>query len=105
MLDTSRPLTGMPTTSVFPSVPAAYDFLVDFYDAFSFAPETNEVLFLEIERGPWHIQVVEPVDYYFGYFSDGAFPPGSAALDSVFYFRNVPYRWLPLLKERLTRRK
>jgi hypothetical protein len=104
VLDTSRPLTGMPTTSVFPSVPAAYDFLVDFYDAFSFAPETNEVLFLEIERGPWHIQVVEPVDYYFGYFSDGAFPPGSAELDSVFYFRNVPYRWLPLLKEKLVHR-
>ena len=52
VLDASRPLEGMPPTSVFPSVKAAYDFLVDFYDAFAFAPETNEVLLLEIERGP-----------------------------------------------------
>ena len=104
VLDASRPLEGMPPTSVFPSVKAAYDFLVDFYDAFAFAPETNEVLLLEIERGPWQIQVVPPVDYYFGYFSDGAFPPGSAELDSVFYFRNVPYRWLPLLREKVAHR-
>jgi len=104
VLDTARPLDGMPTTSVFPSVKAAYEFLVDFYDAFAFASETNEVLLLEIERGPWQIQVVQPVDYYFGYFSDGAFPPGSAELDSVFYFRNVPYRWLPLLREKVAHR-
>jgi hypothetical protein len=95
----------MPRTSVFPSIAAAYGFLVDFYDAFAFAPDTGEVLLLEIERGPWHIQVVEPVDYYFGYFSTGAFPPGSAELDSVFYFRNTPYRWLPLLRERIAHRR
>jgi uncharacterized protein YqjF (DUF2071 family) len=104
VLDTERPLAVMPAGSVFPSVPAAYDFLVDFYDAFSYAPESGEVFLLQIERGPWDIQVVEPVDSYFGYFSDGPFPPGSAELDSVFYFRNTPYRWLPLLKERLAHR-
>ena len=27
--------------------------------------------------------------------------PDSARLDSVFYFQNVPYRWLPLLKEKV----
>jgi hypothetical protein len=47
--------------------------------------------------------VVEPVDYYLGYLSDGRFPAGSTALDSVFYFRNCPYRWLPLLRERIAR--
>jgi uncharacterized protein YqjF (DUF2071 family) len=104
VLDTARPLAGMPPTSAFPSVAEAYSFLVDFYDAFSFAPESGEVLLLEIERGPWHIHVVEPLDYYLGYFSDGPFPPGSAELDSVFYFRNVPYRWLPLLKEKIAHR-
>jgi hypothetical protein len=104
VLDTGRPRADMPGTSVFPSVGAAYDFLVDFYDAFAFAPDSGEVFLLRIERGPWHIQVVEPVDYYLGYFSDGAFPPGSAALDSIFYFRDVPYRWLPLLKERIVHR-
>jgi hypothetical protein len=105
VMDTSHPLDGMPRSSVFPSIPTAYEFLVDFYDAFAFAPDTGEVLLLEIERGPWHIQVVEPVDYYFGYFSAGAFPPGSAELDSIFYFRNTPYRWLPLLRERIAHRR
>jgi uncharacterized protein YqjF (DUF2071 family) len=105
VLDTGRPLAGMPPGSVFGSPAAAYDFLVEFYDAFSYAPESQEVFLLQIERGPWHVQVVEPVDYYFGYFSDGPFPPGSAVLDSVFYFRNTPYRWLPLLKEKIRHRK
>ncbi len=64
-------------------------------------PETGEVLILQIDRGEWDVRVVRPVDYYLGYLSDGPFPPGTAALDSVFYFRNVPYRWLPLLKEKI----
>ena len=34
---------------------------------------------------------------------NNAMPPSmiSVELDSVFYFRNVPYRWLPLLKEKV----
>ena len=105
VLDTARSLPGMPAGSAFASVQAAYDFLVDFYDAFSYAPDTGEVFLLQIDRGPWNVQVVEPVDYYLGFFSDGPFPPGSAELDSVFYFRNTPYRWLPLLKEKLAHRR
>jgi uncharacterized protein YqjF (DUF2071 family) len=101
LLDTSRPLAAMPATSCFPTVAAAYDFLVDFYDAFSYDPASGEVFLLQIERGPWDIRVLEPVDYYLGYFAAGPFPPGSSRLDSVFYFRNVPYRWLPLLKEKI----
>jgi uncharacterized protein YqjF (DUF2071 family) len=101
LLDTAQPLATMPPTSCFPSVEAAYSMLVDFYDAFAFDPESGEVLLLQIDRGPWRIQIVEPLDYYLGYLSAGPFPPESSALDSVFYFRNVPYRWLPLLKERI----
>jgi Uncharacterized conserved protein (COG2071) len=101
VLDASRPLAGMPAGSCFASVKAAYDFLVDFYDAFAYDPQAEEVLLLQIERGAWDIRVLEPVDYYLGYFSAGPFPAGSAVLDSVFYFRDVPYRWLPLLKERI----
>jgi hypothetical protein len=104
VLDTARVLPGMPAGSVFPSVRAAYELLVDFYDAFSYHPDSGEVLILRIERGDWAIRVVEPVDCYFGFLSDGPFPPGAAALDSVFYFTNVPYRWLPLLKERFKHR-
>jgi len=101
VLDTGRDLPGMPPTSVFPSRAAAYAFLVDFYDAFAYDPTSREVFILQIDRGDWHIRVVEPVDSYFGYLDAGPFPPGAATLDSFFYFQNTPYRWLPLLKERL----
>jgi uncharacterized protein YqjF (DUF2071 family) len=101
LLDTSQPLAGMPAGSCFRTVRQAYDFLVDFYDAFAYHPDSAEVLVLQIDRGDWDIQVFEPLDHYLGFFSDGAFPPGSATLDSVFYFRNCPYRWLPLLKEKI----
>ena len=91
----------MPASSRFPTVAAAHDFIVDFYDAFSYDPDTGEVFILKIERGPWDIQIFSPLDCYLGYFSAGPFPPGTAELDSVFYFRNTPYRWLPLVKERI----
>ena len=105
VLDTSRALAGMPANSCFPTVAAARAPLVDFFDAFSYDPDTNEVLFLQIDRGEWDIRILEPVDHYLGFFAAGPFPPGSAELDSVFYFRNVPYRWLPLLKERVKHRR
>jgi hypothetical protein len=101
MLDASRPLECMPNGSRFPSIASAYDFIVDFVDAFSHDPATNEVFILGIERGDWQIQVFEPVDTYLGYISAGPFAAGAAELDSVFYFRDTPYRWLPLLKERI----
>jgi uncharacterized protein YqjF (DUF2071 family) len=104
LLDTARPLPGMPVGSLFLSVKEAYDFLVDFYDAFSYDGAAGEVFLLRIERGDWRIAVHEPLDYYLGYFSDGPLPPGSAVLDSVFYFRNCPYRWLPLVKEKIAHR-
>src|SRR5262249_5077632 len=57
LLDTSRPLSGMPPGSCFRSVRQAYDFLVDFYDAFAYHPDSQEVLVLQIDRGDWDIQV------------------------------------------------
>jgi uncharacterized protein YqjF (DUF2071 family) len=101
VLDTAKPLAEMPATSKFPSLAAARELIVDFYDAFAYDPDTNEVLILRIDRGPWEIQVVSPVDCYLGYVEAGPFPAGTAEVDSVFYFRNTPYRWLPLLKERV----
>jgi hypothetical protein len=101
VLDTGRELPAMPTTSRFRSVSDAYGYIVDFHDAFSYDPETGEVFILRIDRGEWAIKIIEPTDYYLGYISDGVLPRGAAALDSVFYFRNTPYRWLPLLKERV----
>jgi hypothetical protein len=101
VLDAARPLDRMPDGSRFRSINEAYDFIVDFHDAFSFDAGTNEVFILRIERGDWNILVLEPLDHYLGYFSAGPFAAGAAELDSVFYFRDTPYRWLPLLKERM----
>ena len=101
VLDDSHPLSEMPSTSIFPSIEEAYDFIVDFHEAFSYDPDTGEVFILGIDRGEWKIRVLQPIDFYLGYFTDGPFPSGSTTLDSVFYFRNTPYRWLPLLKERI----
>ena len=100
VLDAAHPLDRMPASSRFSSIQQAYDFIVDFHDAFSFDPDTNDVFILSIDRGEWDIQVLEPADYYLGFFSAGPFPAGTTELDSVFYFSNTPYRWLPLLKER-----
>jgi hypothetical protein len=105
VLDTARPLPSMPPGSVFPSIRAAYEHLVDFYDAFAYDPDVDDVLVLQVDRGAWDVRVVEPVDYYLGYVSDGPFPAGAAELDSVFHFTDVPYRWLPLVKERVARRQ
>jgi uncharacterized protein YqjF (DUF2071 family) len=105
VLDTARALPGMPANSQFPSLQAGYEFLVDFHNAFSYDPDTGEVFLLQIERGDWDIRVVEPVDHYLGYFVAGPFRPDTAQLDSVFYFTDVPYRWLPLLKEKLKHRR
>jgi uncharacterized protein YqjF (DUF2071 family) len=104
VLDTSRSCADLPASSCFPSLAAAYAYLIDFYDAFSCDPDTGEVFILRIERGQWQVRIPDVIDHYLGYIHDGPFPPGTAELDSVFYFQNTPYRWLPLLKERLPRR-
>ena len=41
------------------------------------------------------------LDAYLGFVDHGPFPKGSAEIDSVLYFRDVPYRWLPLIKEKV----
>ena len=101
VLDTSRDLAEMPKTSRFRSRQDATAFIVDFHDAFAYDPERNEVFILRIDRGEWNFRIVEPVDYYLGYFTSGPFKPDNAVLDSVFYFTDCPYRWLPLVKERI----
>lgn len=100
VLDAARPLDRLPVGSRFSSIQAAYDFIVDFHDAFSYDPATGDVFILSIDRGEWQNEVIEPVDYYLGYCSAGPFPAGTAELDSIFYFRDTSYRWLPLLVER-----
>jgi hypothetical protein len=100
VLDTSCPRDGLPAGSCFPSPTTAYEYIGEVCDAFSRDPDTGDVLILRIERGPWQVRIPDVIDHYLGYIQAGPFPPGTAELDSVFYFQNTPYRWLPLLRER-----
>lgn len=101
VLDSSHEHAEMPPGSLFRSRAEADALIVDFSDAFAYDPAADEVFILQIDRGAWNYRVVEPVDHYLGYINQGPFHPGNAQLDSVFYFRDCPYRWLPLLKEKL----
>lgn len=105
VLDTAREHAEMPPGSLFRTRADARALLVDFYDAFAYDPDSDEVFILKIDRGDWHIRVVEPVDHYLGYIRNGPFSESNAELDSVFYFTDCPYRWLPLLKEKLSGRR
>ena len=100
VLDTSGDIEGMPAGSCFRSREDARALIVDFYDAFAYDPREREVFFLRIERGDWRLRVATPLDHYLGFFQHGPFSPDNAELDSVFYFTDCPYRWLPLVKER-----
>ncbi len=105
VLDLSRELDRMPASSLFSSVEAADDFLVDIHDAFAHESEADEVLYLRLDRGEWNIRIFEPIDAYLGFFSEGPLTPETSRLDSVFYFTDVPYRWLPLVRERMKHRR
>jgi uncharacterized protein YqjF (DUF2071 family) len=105
VLDAAHPLAGMPQGSAFEKLSDAQAFIVDFYDAFSYDPDTRDVFLLRIDRGPWNLAVLPAVDSYFGYLAEGPLPAGTAQLDSVFYFRNTPYRWLPLVVERVKQKR
>jgi hypothetical protein len=97
------PADRLPAGSSFPSMAEARAVIVDFTDSYAFEPASAEVFVLEVERGEWRTVVPRVVDAYLGYVDAGPFPPGSARLDSVFTFRDVPYRWLPLVKEKVVR--
>lgn len=105
VLDTDRDHTEMPPGSLFRTRAEAQALIVDFHDAFAYDPQSDEVFILKIERGEWRLRVVEPLDYYLGYINHGPFHSGNAQLDSVFYFTDCPYRWLPLVKEKLKGRR
>ena len=101
-LDIASPSRKLPTTSRFADLAAAEDHIVDFVDAFTWDEALREVMILRIERGPWNVRVVPVIDHWLGFLEGGALPAGSAEIDSVFWFRDVPYRWLPLLKEKVS---
>jgi uncharacterized protein YqjF (DUF2071 family) len=97
VLDT-RPLPGAPAGSVWPSLEALHEPLVECYDAFGVAD--GYVYVLTIDREPWTARFVRPVELYCEYMQEGALA-GHARLDSVLHLRECPYRWRPLRRERI----
>ncbi len=97
VLDT-RPLPGPPVGSVWPSLEALHEPLVECYDAFGIAD--GYVYVLTIDRGPWNARFVRPVELYCEFMQEGALA-GHARLDSVLHLRECPYRWRPLRRERI----
>lgn len=97
VLDT-RPLPGPNAGSVWPSLEALHEPLVECYDAFGVAD--GYVYVLTIDRAPWNARFVRPVELYCEYMQDGALQ-GQARLDSVLHLRECPYRWRPLRRERI----
>jgi uncharacterized protein YqjF (DUF2071 family) len=97
VLDT-QPLATAPAGSVWPSLEALHEPLVECYDAFGVADGFMYVL--TIDREPWNARFVRPVELYCEYMQDGALA-GHARLDSVLHLRECPYRWRPLRRERI----
>jgi uncharacterized protein YqjF (DUF2071 family) len=97
MLDT-QPLPTAPAGSVWPSLEALHEPLVECYDAFGAAD--GYVYVLTIDREPWNARFVRPVELYCEYMQDGALS-GHSRLDSVLHLRECPYRWRPLRRERI----
>jgi uncharacterized protein YqjF (DUF2071 family) len=97
MLDT-KPLPVAPPGSVWPSLEALHEPLVECYDAFGVAD--GYVYVLTIDRAPWNARFVRPVELYCEYMEEGALA-GHARLDSVLHLRECPYRWRPLRRERI----
>jgi uncharacterized protein YqjF (DUF2071 family) len=95
--EVSPPLAQMPSTSRFLSLAQAQEFLVELYAAY--ASDTSGVSRVRIKRGVWNIQIVQDTERVYEFMNGSRmFPEGTASLDSVFYVRNLPYRWYTLEK-------
>jgi uncharacterized protein YqjF (DUF2071 family) len=94
MIDTT-PSDTPPAGSVWPSLEALQEPLVQCHDAFGV--DRDYMYILTIDRDPWNARFVEPIDLYVEYFSSAL--PGR--YDSTLHFRECAYRWRPLRREPL----
>jgi uncharacterized protein YqjF (DUF2071 family) len=94
----TRPSTQPPAGSVWESLEALHEPLVECYDALGVAD--GFVYVLTIDREPWNARFVRPVELYCEYLEEGPLAPG-ARLDSVLHIRECAYRWRPLRRERV----
>jgi uncharacterized protein YqjF (DUF2071 family) len=94
-------LRQMPSTSRFRSLAEAQEFLVELYAAY--ASDASGISRVRIKRGVWNIEIVQDIERDYAFMNGSRmFPKGTASLDSVFYVRNLPYRWYTLEKLSVT---
>ncbi len=84
----------LPSTSRFPDLTSAREFLVELYSAFARprldAPPTR----VTIRRGRWGVRVVDDVVARYPLLQGGpVFDRTNARFDSAFFARDVPYQW------------
>jgi uncharacterized protein YqjF (DUF2071 family) len=93
----TRPRTQPPEGSVWPSLDAMHEPLVECYDALGIAD--GFVYVLTIDRAPWNARFATPVQLYCEYFDTGPLAEG-ARFDSMLHLTECAYRWRPLRRER-----
>ena len=98
-LDTSRD-HGPPPGSVWGSLDALREPLVECYDAFGVDPEHRWIYILTIDRGPWDARFARAERVRCEFHETGPLG-GASRVDSVLHIpRDCPYRWRPLRRER-----
>jgi uncharacterized protein YqjF (DUF2071 family) len=92
--DVGRGSRAVPASSVFPDIDKAQRFLVELYTAFRPSSDGATMSSVDIERGRWHIRMVDAPRARFD-LMDGShpFPAGSTTLDSVIYVEDIEYLW------------
>ena len=92
----------MPPTSRFENLESASAFLTELYTAFGAKRDDGRVEVVRLARGPWRSKVtLDRAGVYEAMQSGLLFNRSEAELDSAFFVANVPYRWNPLVMERL----
>jgi len=99
------PLPGPPPGSKWASLAELHEPLVECYDAFGVDDREGFVYILTIDRDPWSPVFVSPESLYCEYFDTGPLSGAGARLDSVLWIRECEYRWRPLRREQVRRRR
>lgn len=90
--------TTLPSASRFADMASAKAFLVELFDAYHPLPRRtlsppDRVGMVSIERNDWKVHAVPTTGTYSLMDDSALFPPGSAALDSIFVVEDLHYRW------------
>jgi uncharacterized protein YqjF (DUF2071 family) len=83
---------ALPSSSRFASLEEAQLFLVELYSAFG-ADRQGRLARVRIDRGAWDVTVVKDDRAEYPFMGRGPFEGAGARLDSIFYVRDLPYRW------------